>query len=224
MAELVQVVILIGGGAPVAPPQVATGSIVIAADGGLTLAAPLGLHVDCVIGDLDSVDARDLAHAEQAGATIEVHPADKDRTDLELSLARAVAIGAHRITVIGGAAGRGDHHLANVAVLTAPALASADVVAHLGATLVTVVRSEATVHGAAGSNVSLLAAGAPVYGVTTSGLRWPLYDEDLAPWSARGVSNELVDTQAVLTVRDGTLLAIQPVADPQTDPLRGAPR
>jgi thiamine pyrophosphokinase len=44
----------------------------------------------------------------------------------------------------------------------------------------------------------------------TEGLLYPLRDEDLLPGSTRGVSNELVATTAVVTVRAGTLLAVQP--------------
>ena len=78
--------IVLTDGDPVAPPiPLPTDATVIAADGGLRLSPILGLRVDVVVGDMDSVSAAELAAAEQAGARIERHPTDKDATDLELA-------------------------------------------------------------------------------------------------------------------------------------------
>ena len=82
MTEPDVVVVASGPGPSVAVPVTPT---VIAADGGLDRAAALGLDVDVVIGDLDSVSAEALAAAEAAGARIVRHPEAKDATDLELA-------------------------------------------------------------------------------------------------------------------------------------------
>jgi thiamine pyrophosphokinase len=58
--------------------------------------------------------------------------------------------------------------------------------------------------------VSLLPAHGIARGVRTDGLLYPLNDEDLPPGTTRGVSNELVGTDAMVRVRDGVLLAVQP--------------
>src|SRR5689334_5961040 len=75
-------------------------ALVIAADGGLGAAAELNLCVDVVVGDLDSVDAGQLASAEAHGTAIERHPRDKDATDLALAVRHALALGATRIAVV----------------------------------------------------------------------------------------------------------------------------
>src|SRR5689334_18888700 len=92
-------------------------ALVIAADSGLDHALALGFRADVVVGDLDSVTPDALAHARADGAEVELHPAEKDETDLELALRRAVALGMRRVTVIGGGGGRHDHLLANALVL-----------------------------------------------------------------------------------------------------------
>src|SRR5262245_26352321 len=84
-------------------------AFVIAADSGLDHAAALGFTADVVVGDLDSVTPDALAEARARGADVEPHPAEKDETDLELALRKAVALGARRVTVIGGGGGRHDH-------------------------------------------------------------------------------------------------------------------
>jgi thiamine pyrophosphokinase len=185
---------------------------VVAADSGLDFARSLGLHVDVVVGDLDSVSEVGLAAAREAGTTIERHPAAKDATDLELALDRARALEADDIVVLGGAGGRFDHVLGGVLLLADDRYADLRITARLGTALVTVVRDQADLHGDPGDYVSLLPVNGPARGITTTGLLYPLADEDLAPGTSRGVSNELLGAAATVTVRGGVLLAVQPSA------------
>jgi thiamine pyrophosphokinase len=206
-------VVVFSGGDPVDPAlreRVVPGARVVAADSGLHHAQALGVDVDVVVGDLDSVADAPLATAVRAGARVEQYPTDKDATDLELALHTAATLGATRVRVIGGAGGRIDHFLANLLLLAAPDFASLHVDAYMGDAHVTVVRGQAALTGAAGSLLTLVALGAPARNVRTQGLRYPLKGEDLFPGSTRGVSNEFVDTDASVDLDDGVLLAIQP--------------
>src|SRR4051812_39015021 len=110
---------------------------VIAADSGLHQAEILDLTVTHIVGDFDSAKPSAVDAAVANGATVERHPAAKDATDLELALHAARDRGADRITVVGGAGGRLDHYLANVALLAAPELADVCVDAFLGGAHVT---------------------------------------------------------------------------------------
>lgn len=217
MLRGVYAVVVTGGDPP--RPEIAarlassprlTSTLVIAADRGLEHATNLGIDVDLIVGDLDSVDPDALEAARQAGVTVEAHPAEKDATDLALALDAAVARGARHLVVVGGDGGRLDHQLANVALLADDRYAEITIEAWLGPARVVVVRAEAQLDGRPGSLLTLLAVGGPACGVTTRGLRYPLHDENLYPGSSRGVSNELVAAEAVVTVRAGVLLAIQP--------------
>jgi thiamine pyrophosphokinase len=109
-----------------------THATVIAADSGLALAPILGCTVDLVVGDLDSVDPDQLAAARAAGAEVERHPVDKDRTDLAIALDVAMSRSPDRITVVGGHGGRLDHLLANAALFAASAYADTRIVARMG--------------------------------------------------------------------------------------------
>jgi thiamine pyrophosphokinase len=208
-------VVVLTGGDPVDPaqtPPLPAGARVVAADSGLAAADALGLTVDVVVGDMDSVAPARLAAAEAAGARIERHPEAKDATDLALAMDVALSLGARRLTVVGGDGGRLDHLLGNALLLAADDYAAAHVVAHLGAATITVVRGEATLFGRRGELVSLLAVHGPAHGITTDGLLYPLRDETLAPGSSRGVSNELARPTARVRLRSGVLLAVQPGA------------
>lgn len=216
MTDVARAVVFAGGEPP--PAAVVRAScargdaFVVAADSGLDHALALGLAVDLVVGDLDSVSTDALASARAAGVPVDEHPAAKDATDLELAMLAARARGARRITVVGGGGGRHDHLIANALVLAADAFADVAVDALVGTALLTVVRSDAALCGRPGSLLSLLAVGGPALGVRTQGLRYPLADEELVPGSTRGVSNELLDSEATVTVERGVVLAVQPHA------------
>lgn len=206
--------VLTGGDAVPAElaPLLPSDAFVVAADSGLEHAHALGRTVDLVVGDLDSVDPDALAAAKAAGAVVERHPVEKDATDFELALDAARARGAQRITVVGGYGGRLDHFLANALVLGSARWGDAEIVAWIGRARVTVVREHTEIRGRVGSLCTLLAVGGPARGVATSGLRYPLDDEVLLPGSTRGVSNEHAVPTAAVTVRVGTVLAVQPNA------------
>jgi thiamine pyrophosphokinase len=206
-------IIVVTGGDPVDPAElgrIPEGALVIAADSGVELAQLLGSPIHLAIGDFDSVDPDALRRAEADGAIVERHPAAKDATDLELALDAALARAPSRIQVLGGHGGRLDHLLANVLLLASPACAGVEIVAHMGPTRVTVVRTSATLLGQPGDLVTLLAAHGVAQGVTTEGLLYPLTGDDLRPGSTRGVSNELVASHAVVHVERGVVLAVQP--------------
>jgi len=181
---------------------------VIAADSGLDHANGLGLTVDLLVGDLDSVTPAGLAEARAGDTEIEQHPADKDATDLELALAAALRHGAGRIIVVGGGGGRMDHLLANAMLIASPAWADVDVEWLVDSARLLAIRREATIAGAVGDILTLLAVGEPADGVTTSGLEYELADEVLLASSTRGVSNVFVAETATIRVRNGVLLAI----------------
>jgi thiamine pyrophosphokinase len=192
------------------------GALVIAADSGVDHALALGFRVDLVVGDLDSADPASLDRARADGAVVERHPTDKDATDLELALIAAGDRSVHDVVVIGGAGGRLDHFLANALVLASPTFAHLRVVARVGEAELHVVRDRTELAGAVGDLCSLLALGGPAHGVRTAGLRFPLHDETLLPGSTRGVSNELLDPIAEVTLDRGVLLAVLPHARKDT--------
>ena len=204
--------LVFAGGDPPAPrwASVPEADLVIAADSGLEHALDLGVRVDLVIGDLDSVTPAALGAAVAAGVAVERHPVAKDATDLELALDAALERGATTLHVVGISGGRFDHALANVLLLASPRYRSARIEAHVGDTLVTVVHDRVELTGTPGGLCSLLPIGGPAAGVLTEGLRFPLHRELLPPGTTRGVSNEFLDRHATVSLDGGVLLAVVP--------------
>ena len=220
MNERREAVVFVVAGGPAPDPAALDGLpqpvAVIAADSGLEHALGLGLPVDLVVGDMDSVDSGVLAAAEATGTVVERHPAAKDATDLELALEHALTHRPDRVVVVGGRGGRFDHMLAGIALLASDRWASTTVEARLDWARLTVVRRATELHGAPDDLVTLLPLLGDAHGVTTDGLRYPLQNEDLPAGTTRGVSNVLLGTSARVTLESGVLLAIQPTSDVAT--------
>lgn len=181
----------------------------IAADSGFDHARRLGVEVDFVVGDFDSISPEGLALA----GVIEKHPSDKDATDLAIALDAALREGATSAWVVGGGGGRIDHFLANAALLASSEYREVSLTWLPGNAVVSVVHDRIELSGAPGDLVSLLPYGGRAAGVTTTGLRWPLHEAELAPGTSRGVSNRMIDRSATVELRDGTLLVVQPDND-----------
>ncbi|MEO8694545.1 MAG: thiamine diphosphokinase [Acidimicrobiales bacterium] len=207
MADLA--IVVAGGDAPPEGRAIPPFSTVIAADGGLDHVYALGLPVDLLVGDLDSVSAAALARARDEGVAIDHHPAAKDETDLELALDHVCTRGMTRALVLGAGGGRLDHALGNLLLLASERFAAIELDAWIGDATVSVVRVRRRFLRHPGDVVSLFAVGGPAFGVTTHGLEYPLRHEMLSSGSSRGISNVVVDGPIMVEVADGVLLAVQ---------------
>ena len=178
---------------------------VVAADSGAHTALELGFRPDLVIGDMDSIDVHTLRRLEAAGVSLERHPRDKDATDGELAVERALDTGVQHVVLVGFLGGpRFDQELASILLLTR---LSVDAVLLDGGNECRVVRPGQPAEwlpepGEIVSLVPLDDAG----GVRTHGLRWPLEGDRLPRGSTRGVSNEPNGERVGVSIEHGVLL------------------
>ncbi len=183
--------------------------LIVCADGGARRALSLGLKPHVLIGDLDSIEPADRESALAAGAKIEQHPHDKNETDLELAIHYALAQAPASILIVAAGGRRLDQTIGNIALLTAPELAGLHIRLDDGLEEVFFCRGQSEIRGNVGDIVSLIPWGAaPVEGVQTDGLRWALHAETLYPDKTRGISNEMLQTSARISISAGLLLVI----------------
>jgi thiamine pyrophosphokinase len=179
---------------------------VIAADGGATTALAFGLRPDVVIGDLDSLAASTLSRLDAAHVPIETHPRDKDATDGQLALERALQSQPSELFLLGFLGGpRLDQALANVILLTRLQI-PAVLLDETNECVIVRPAARHTWFPEAGEVISLLPMSAEVVGVTTHGLRWRLDRERLTLGTTRGLSNEPVDNEVSVSIESGLLL------------------
>jgi thiamine pyrophosphokinase len=187
-------------------------AMVICADGGADLALSLGLTPSMVVGDLDSIRPATLRDLTQRGVEIIRHSPDKDETDLELALLQATRRKASWIRVIGAMGDRLDQTLSNLHMLTLPALRGSDTrIVDGKQTAWLVGPGQHSLLGQAGDTVSLIPLQGNVYGIITTGLKYPLRHETLYFGPARGVSNAMVAPEATVSVANGVLLVVHTV-------------
>ncbi|MBI2773049.1 MAG: thiamine diphosphokinase [Chloroflexi bacterium] len=190
--------------------HVRAADLIVAADGGTETLARWGIEPHLVVGDLDSLGAERRARLDPK--IVERWPAEKDKTDTELALERAVARGATEIVLLGALGGsRGDHAIANILALGLDRGSAVPIRLVRGPLSMRVTRGggTATLDGDPGGVVTLLALGGEASGITTDGLRYPLAGGTLLLGSSRGVSNEIARKGATVRVGSGLLLIVE---------------
>ena len=97
--------------------EISPENLYIAADSGITTAKNLGVTVNLLMGDFDSIDMSVLDSDLYKDVKKSVHPKEKDDTDLTLAVKYSLEHGCKNIIIIGGIDGRTDHTLANLYLL-----------------------------------------------------------------------------------------------------------
>lgn len=201
--------------------------IKIGADAGAGHLWACGVRPDLVVGDLDSIDQATIDALAVAGVPFDRHPTVKDSTDLELAILTAVDRGATSLSIAGATGSpsdggeRIDHLFGNVGLLGHP------MVRGLPARLISPTHEiclitgpeSLAINGEPGDFVSLVPLTNHVDGITTTGLAFPLHGERLSWGTSRGISNELVRTEGMVSATAGRLLVI--LQRRGHEPLRG---
>jgi thiamine pyrophosphokinase len=203
-------------GVPVAPsPRVGARlsaldrPYVVAADRGAVTALAFGYVPDLVIGDMDSIDAGTLAELRRRNVRVEPYPRDKDVTDGQLAVERALAAEPKTLLLLGFLRGpRLDHEVANVLALTL--LPPGAVLLDEGNECVLLRSGERREWDPEpGELVSLIPIGSEAHGIVTHGLRWALEDATLCLGQTRGISNEPIAPRVGVSLGAGMLLVMR---------------
>ncbi len=75
------------------------------------------LQGDLLVGDFDSLEPSVLEELRKRGLPIQIYPAEKDDTDMQLAIDIAMDRGFQRLDLFGATGGRMDHCLANIMLL-----------------------------------------------------------------------------------------------------------
>lgn len=85
----------------------------IAADGGVDFYLHQGQKPDILVGDMDSISDKGLADIKGRTEILR-YPPEKDWTDLELAIEKAIQLKSDEITLVGVTGKRMDHTLNNI--------------------------------------------------------------------------------------------------------------
>ena len=178
--------------------------IILCADSGADCALKQGIVPDVLLGDMDSIsDEAFKALQDKCIKTIKF-PAEKDKTDGEISLDYAKEIGADTVDMVC-VEGSIDHYLGNLYLLMYAKKIG------LKAKLIT---EDMTVWASAGkeviaatkgTRVSVLPADGEITVLEPSGLYYPLLKpQKIMPGDTLGLGNHMTDNECVIEVLEGT--------------------
>ena len=180
------------------------GDMIIAADGGYDALTSHGYTPDLLIGDLDSIKAE-----IPEGVRTLRHPKEKDETDMFLAYSEGARLGYTEFVMLGATGGRLDHTYANLSLLLYAKEKGHNVTVMDEHGIILCLKDETVaLAGNPGATFSVFAIGGDAHGVSIKGAKYEAESVDLSPSFPLGVSNEFIDTDARISVRDGALLVI----------------
>jgi thiamine pyrophosphokinase len=188
----------------------------IAADRGLETADALGINVDLILGDYDSVD-KNVLDKYRKKAEVLTYPPEKDYTDTHIAVKKAVekivADGLNDSTsiYIAGATGtRLDHTMTNIFVLDEALKSgvSAYIIdeynkIYIKNSTFTIKKSEQF-----GSFISFIPMTEKVK-ISLDGMKYPLSDFELTQGNSICQSNEIVADEARIDIEYGKVVVIE---------------
>ena len=176
--------------------------IIIAADGGYDKALSLGLKPDVFIGDMDSVRVK-VGEIEKIKLQVE-----KDFTDTEAAIEKAIELGVKEIDVVGATGTRFDHSFANACLLKKYVSANVKIRIFDAHNEIFAINSDCVIKGKKGETLSLLPLDSKVLGVTLKGFYYPLEDADVNIGTTLTVSNVITEDIAEIKIKEGVILVI----------------
>lgn len=188
--------------------------IIIAIDGGLKAAESLDIIPDIVVGDFDTIDSGTLN--KYAGMkeveVIRLNP-EKDLTDTQSAIERALSIGADYIEIIGGTGTRLDHTIANIHTLQMMLGRCSEAVITNENNRIRIIEDKYVIKRQEqyGKYVSFLPLTEKVQGITLEGFKYPLkdYEFNIKTTLSLGVSNEIIEEEATVSLKSGRLIMIE---------------
>ncbi len=182
-------------------PTVPDGAFVIAADAGLSRCRDFNVAPDVILGDFDSLGA---VPKEKNVITL---PVEKDVTDTYAAVKEGQKHGCTDFFIYGAMGGRPDHTYANIALAADLSKQGCKCTLFGDGYIVTAITdSSLEIQGNIGDTVSVFSFSENSEGVTLEGLKYSLDNARLNCYFPLGVSNELKENKAKITVKNGTLI------------------
>ncbi len=183
--------------------------VVLCADGGLEHAAKCGIIPDYMIGDFDSVSKKTLEGFKEKGVKEIAYTPEKDYTDTEICVEKAIELGAKEICIAAGIGSRLDHSLGNLGLLHI--MLSRGINGYImsdNCKIFICCNNQITLSGEAGDIVSIIPYGGDAEGITLKGLKYPLNNASIPLGRPIGVSNVMAQNKCSISVNSGELIII----------------
>lgn len=205
-------VIVSGGTCPSAElieKEVKKDSIVICADSGADCLCRYNIIPKYLIGDFDSIDEEVLSFFQgNNSCIIERYPKDKDFTDTELAVQKALSLGADNIIFLGCTGSRLDHVLGNLGLMKKCIDKGVSSVIKDEHNEITLMNKPNDIHGVPGQYFSLQCYGSMVKNLSVTGAKFELKGYDLLIGDPLTISNEFLYDTVHIEFDDGILMVL----------------
>ncbi len=181
------------------------GDLVICADSGYKNAIEMGVKVDILLGDFDS-----LGEIPNEDCEIMQVPSEKNETDTQLAVNAAIERGADEMIIVGSTSGRVDHTLSLLAILEH--LYEKKVPCYIvnGQNRIRYVRDSGTILVRSQYKYfSVVTLDKVAKKVSIDGAKYPLSNANIERGVQFAVSNEIVKNAALINVKKGSLYVIE---------------
>ncbi|WP_284139908.1 MULTISPECIES: thiamine diphosphokinase [unclassified Virgibacillus] len=183
----------------------------IGADLGATYIIEAGMKLDYALGDFDSVDKLQKNLIEKHASNYKAYPDEKDETDLEIALNKAIELNPQKVYLFAVTGGRLDHTLVNVQALylLLEKGIRGIIVDNLNELEVTKPGSYTVQENGRYPNISFLPLTNSVTGLTLQGFYYPLKAATISLGSTRCISNKLISNSGTFSYTEGILILVK---------------
>lgn len=163
------------------------------------------------LGDFDSVNEQEQQRIEKQACVFQLYPPEKDQTDLEIAIDKALSLHPKKIYLFGVTGGRKDHELINIQMLY--------VIAQKGIDAIMIDKynfmelafpgKHNVFHEEGFPYISFIPFTPEVEGLTLKGFKYPLSDETILWGSTLCISNHLLLNTGTFSHERGILLVVK---------------
>jgi len=207
-------VIIVSGGNPpskeLLTSEIAEDTFLIAADSGANCLYDYNIEPHLLLGDFDSIDKKVLDYFKMCNCIIDIYPTEKDFTDTEIAVKKALCMKPNEIVFLGCTGSRVDHLLGNIGMLKICLENGVKACIKDKNNNIRLVNTSTTLKGAVGQIFSLQSYGDEIIGLTIEGAKYPLNNYNLKIGGSITISNEFAQAKVKLKFKAGMLMVILP--------------
>lgn len=183
----------------------------IAADRGMKFCYEKEICPDYVLGDFDSIEPEIVSYFRKKKVEVIGFLPEKDDTDTEIAMKKAIDLGADQIVLLGALGGRMDHCIANLHMLKLAVKQQIDAVIVDRQNRIRLLDHSFLLAREKqwGKYVSFLPFTNEVENLTLQGFKYPLENYRMEKGLSIGVSNEIEEEQAEIRFTGGILMMIE---------------
>jgi thiamine pyrophosphokinase len=205
-------VIIISGGKPPSKEliiqEVTEDTFLIAADSGANCLYDYNIMPDLLLGDFDSIDKKVLDYFKKSNCTLDIYPTEKDYTDTEIAVKKALSMKPDEIILLGCTGSRVDHLLGNIGMLKICLEDGVNAYIKDENNNIRLIDTSTSLKGTEGEIFSLQAYGDEIIGLTIEGAKYSLNNYNLKIGESVTISNEFVGNIVKLKFISGTMMII----------------